>query len=314
MDGEGPYDGMEGGDFDDDEQFDDDEGMEPRDMRDPRNRFMRHRMHPGMQQRGSVRDGQMPRQPSAEELVQNMMKDIRSRARLQAKIERLNRNGAKIVYDDNMTNEQLMLILEKHQCEQMADHVVSVLKRLIIFGAAIFEYIDRYFPSLQLDLKDWSSYVFMQINEFEDALYNVYDEYEDKFKMSAIGGLFVTFFSKMMMYSMSRKMTKETVKMTQRQMHEFTPRPETKAPDTTQRDLSKGLDVGPDDDVDELLSQLRAEHMNENKEQKEEAKTEKKTTRPVAGKKVPVPPAPTAPPTVMKISLSDLANADKDKK
>lgn len=135
---------------------------------------------------------------------------IAERARLLVRLDRLSKQTQK-VYDvsEDTPLDQLRVLEKKETYMMRAENVVRLMRRMLVFTASAYQYLSLQLPWVELDLTGFAEQILYSMEQYDELLYEVYDENENMFQLSAVWQLFFHFHSHMFMYSMSRKMVNQ---------------------------------------------------------------------------------------------------------
>ena len=113
-------------------------------------------------------------------------------------------------YDDSLeTLRRLNKVASMAGRQKMS---IDFMKRMTVFCARLAEMLCEKFPNKFIDLKGYSQYLFLTINEYDNLLADVYDFYAETFaEASPLSAYFVAIGSNAVMYSISRKLVNNPV-------------------------------------------------------------------------------------------------------
>jgi len=139
---------------------------------------------------------------------------VRERVRLLAKLRR--RNAKKpleqqVPIDDNASIESLRVQSAGASYETKAKMAVLMMRRVTTFIAKVVEGICQRYPEYTTDLDGWAENVYLSLDQYDDMLYDIYDEYGDHFKGNPIIIYIFALGSNAAMYAMARKIVSNPV-------------------------------------------------------------------------------------------------------
>lgn len=194
---------------------------------------------------------------------------IRRKAQVLAKLERRERfTGQRIDYKTDMSLEELEVIDAKYSYQANSDVSVKIMRQLLMFSVATIESISKSMPFLQLDLESWSETVFLNLNQYDELLFEIYDYYSSDIDVNPLIKLGFAIVSSAMMHSFSRKIMRNAVSMGRPNPVPAPPPPPARvptapnpAPPNAHEDLDEiGTMTGPGDvPQEQLLNLLRDE-------------------------------------------------------
>jgi len=208
---------------------------------------------------------------------------IKRKARILAKLERRVRfTGASIEFNSRMSLEELEVVEAKWAYQSNSDVSVQIMRRMLMFTVATFEAISKNMPFLQLDLDEWSNTVFLQLNQYDEILFEIYDFYASDFEVNPLLKLGVAIITNALMHSFSRKMLQRVAQSATPNMQNvrqaYSPPQSTVNTDVNDEDeVSNDIMSGPDDGNQqaELLNMLRSEQQDSGKSQEGTKQTKK---------------------------------------
>lgn len=133
---------------------------------------------------------------------------MEKKAAILAHLDRARESGEKLTYDDDMTLEQLTLIKSKVTHKAKSQHLIKLMRHGITMYVQLLEYISRSYPSLNLDLHDFSKEMFQRKTEYDDLLWEIHELYSDNMKMNPVFLLILTVTGQAIMYSAARQFIK----------------------------------------------------------------------------------------------------------
>ena len=113
---------------------------------------------------------------------EKIRKDLKLRARIVAKLTRRNSrlvDDQKLVFDKDTDLEDLKTLSETSSYSTTAKTAVLFMRRGIVIVSKLIEVASLWFPELMqgYSMKGWSNHLFLSMTEFDEMLYDVYDEY-----------------------------------------------------------------------------------------------------------------------------------------
>lgn len=117
--------------------------------------------------------------------------------------------GTPMEFNHSMSIEELMTIDAKAGYETQADMSIQLMKRAIMVLVGITERASTVYPQLGLNLKGWGEHVFLNMQQYDETLFEIYDQYSSAFQMNPLVRLAVALASSAWMYSASKAMMEE---------------------------------------------------------------------------------------------------------
>lgn len=111
--------------------------------------------------------------------------------------------GIKIKYDTSMSLEELRTIEMQYKHEADATSTVTMMRQVIIYVAGITEAMSKTMKWTGLDLQGFSTHMFLKVKQYDEALFDVYDEYADAMRVSPIWRLVYLYVMDTLSYSSS---------------------------------------------------------------------------------------------------------------
>ena len=145
--------------------------------------------------------------PTAATSTQNLFDKAKLLARL-ARRQKLYPNS-NIEFNHNMSLEELQTIDAKAGYESQADMSIQLMKRGILIIVGLSEAMAASYPNMGLNLQGWGEHVFLSMQQYEETLFDVYDQYSSAFQMNPIIRLAVALGTSAWMFSTSKKMMEE---------------------------------------------------------------------------------------------------------
>ena len=150
---------------------------------------------------------------------------LRERVKLIAKLKRRNakRTDADKIHIDE--NAHLDTLRRQTQCasyETKARLSVLMMRRITMFMSKLIEEISKRYPNYMGDLEGWSESIYLSLDQYDDLLYDIYDEYGDQFQGNPIVMYMLTLGTNAVMYTMAKKITNNPVAgQMMRNLHEM---------------------------------------------------------------------------------------------
>jgi hypothetical protein len=138
---------------------------------------------------------------------QMMMEKARVLARL-ARRQKLNPN-ASIEFNHNMPLDELMTIDAKVGYESQAEMSIQFMKRCILFLVNMSENASKRYPALGMDLEGWGQYMFQRLNQYDELLFEIHDQYASSVTVNPLIRLGLEMVTNAWMYSAARTMMAE---------------------------------------------------------------------------------------------------------
>jgi hypothetical protein len=138
----------------------------------------------------------------------------RERVRLLAKLRRQQSRlpeNARTRIDDAMSITRLREQAAGASYESRAKTAVLFLRRVTVAFAKMMELITQRFPRLGVELEGWSENVYLTLDQFDDMLYDIFDEYGDQVQANPIVAFVIALASNAAMFSMTKKMMSNPV-------------------------------------------------------------------------------------------------------
>lgn len=133
---------------------------------------------------------------------------IKERAMYLSKLERRERHtGRSLGVDEASSLEKLVEIYLKDKFTQDAEQGVLILRRLILFVVKMAENISKDAEFLG-NLQGWSQQVYMTLENYDECLYEIYDEYLAGGHHNPLWKLGIQLISHGIMYSMTNELMK----------------------------------------------------------------------------------------------------------
>lgn len=151
---------------------------------------------------------------TAAQQAEDTKKQRRERIRLIAKLRRRN---ARLPADQRETvDEYAPMDVLRTQCEgasyeSKAKSAVLMMRRVTMFLSKIIEAISKRYPKYLSDLEGWSENVYLSLDQYDDMLYDIYDEYGDKMQGNPIVVYLFALMSNAVMYAFARKIINNPV-------------------------------------------------------------------------------------------------------
>jgi len=125
---------------------------------------------------------------------------------LRGKIKRLaTRLGIQVDVPNSASLEELQEIYYTHAYERESSRSVKMYQRLLVFMCMLTEGAASYANNPNFNLNGWSADVFLNRENFDEHLYDIYDEYGAKMKTNPFMALGGELASSAAMFSMSKR-------------------------------------------------------------------------------------------------------------
>ena len=128
--------------------------------------------------------------------------ETRERIRLIARIRRRQGGDGKL---ETATLSMLRVMSAGAGYEVRAKTAVQMMRRFTMFAARVIETICARYPKLAGDLSGWSESVYMQLDSYDEMLYDIYDEYGDQLQGNPIVMYLMALGSNAVMFAMAKK-------------------------------------------------------------------------------------------------------------
>jgi DNA-directed RNA polymerase subunit H (RpoH/RPB5) len=132
---------------------------------------------------------QQPRQHEQVDYLGETPSQTRERIKWIAKLKRQNKKLPeldRIVYDENGPLTHLRRLCQGSNYESKAKMAVQLLRRVTVFISKMVEMLSKRFPDMIGDLEGWSENVYLSLDQYDDLLYDIYDEYGYKYHTNPI--------------------------------------------------------------------------------------------------------------------------------
>lgn len=163
---------------------------------------------PKYQQNQSQQESQMPQMPSRPP-GHETSKDRKERVRLLARLRRKNAKlpvEQQIKFDPKASLDTLRDSASGASYESRAKTAVLMLRRGTMLIVRLIEAASERYPDWIGDLKGWSENVFLSLEQYDEMLYDIYDEYGDVVQTNPLIVFMFALGSNAMMYSMTKKL------------------------------------------------------------------------------------------------------------
>lgn len=135
--------------------------------------------------------------------IQYTPAENRERIRLIARIRRRQGEGRQKL--EAATLGALRIMSAGAGYEARAKTAVQMMRRFTMFFARVIETISSRYPKLAGDLSGWSESVYMQLDSYDEMLYDIYDEYGDHLQANPIVMYLMALGSNAVMFAMAKK-------------------------------------------------------------------------------------------------------------
>lgn len=109
--------------------------------------------------------------------------------------------GAKIEYDASMSLEMLETLEAQHRHEANATSTVELMRQIFVFVTGMTEAMSPTFKFLGLDLRGFSTHMYLRIRRYDEVLFDLYDEHCDSMPANPMWRLITMYIMDMMSYS-----------------------------------------------------------------------------------------------------------------
>ena len=159
----------------------------------------------GSREREPRDNGSMPRMSSVDTGLtpQMRLERIRLLAKLRRQQARLKPEERKRI-NPNSSLAQLRDLVMGSSYEVRAKQGVLLLRRLTVFIAKLVGKVSLSFPDLLPSLEGWSENVYLTLEQFEEMLYDIYDDYGDQLQGNSIVNFIVALGSSAAMFAMTK--------------------------------------------------------------------------------------------------------------
>lgn len=163
----------------------------------------------GSSSAGSSSTRSETKQPPPETKTESM--DIEKRVRILARLARRKKAHPLSVgeFSEDMPISRLEFLDAQSKHEVDGEQTLQLMKRFIMFVVSVSESLSASYPDIGLDLEGWTSHVLLTMAQYEDTMYEIYDQYLSGATVNPLVKLGVGLASNAWMYSTSRKVAKQ---------------------------------------------------------------------------------------------------------
>jgi hypothetical protein len=133
----------------------------------------------------------------------------REKARLLAKIRRQDARRPPEMrrqVDERTGLAMLRAVSAGASYETRSKQAVQLMRRMTVFLARAVEEICKRFPSASVDLQGWADHVYLCLDQYDELLYDIFDEYGDGVQANPLVMFAMALGSNAVMYSLTRKL------------------------------------------------------------------------------------------------------------
>jgi hypothetical protein len=159
-----------------------------------------------------------PPQPLTKEELKQQAADTRAQRRERVRIiAKLRRRNAKLPVeerepiDEHAPISELRTQAEGASYESKAKAAVLMMRRVTMFLSKFIEAGSRRYPKYFKDLEGWSESVYLSLDQYDDMLYDIYDEYGDQMQGNPIVVYLFALGTNAVMYAFARKIINNPV-------------------------------------------------------------------------------------------------------
>ena len=132
-----------------------------------------------------------------------------------------------VEFNNDMTLAQLQQIDATASYESQADMSIQVMKRGILFLVGLSERASVAYPQMGMDLDGWAEHVFLTLQQYDETLFDIYDQYGSMVKMDPILRLTMSLATNAWMFSITKTLMERRGTM----------------PNTTKEELNAAIDA-----------------------------------------------------------------------
>jgi len=162
--------------------------------------------------RAALPNGLGYRPPTREEREKEKRRRMLERVKLISWLQRKQRLGQiQFEFDVNAPTTELRYIKQKLQFDQSGEAMVKLYRRLLMMLVAGMTALSVWLKWRNVQLQDYDRHFSMQISQYDEILYDIYDKYGGEEQMDPIATLALTVGSDAMQYSFQRSIANRFV-------------------------------------------------------------------------------------------------------